>query len=149
MDNYVLHSNFYAIDMDDVDIVLGYPWMNLVGIVNINVQKKFLKLRYKKNKITLQYVSLSKKYGYMECNKKVTAESEVELEAESTKGDKAKPHEGHNNEANEVIDSKAQCVTYLNKKEHISTIVIYRHIDKQQSSRQGHEHQHTYAPVGN
>jgi hypothetical protein len=39
--------------MDDVDIILGYPWMDLVGTVNINVQKKFLKLWYKKKKITL------------------------------------------------------------------------------------------------
>jgi hypothetical protein len=29
--------------MDDVDIVLGYPWMDLVGTVNINVQKNFFK----------------------------------------------------------------------------------------------------------
>jgi hypothetical protein len=28
MDTYVLHSDFHAIDMDDVDIVLGYPWMD-------------------------------------------------------------------------------------------------------------------------
>jgi len=28
--------------MDDVDIVLGYPWMYLVGIININVKKTFL-----------------------------------------------------------------------------------------------------------
>jgi hypothetical protein len=27
MDKYVLHSNFCAIDMNDVDIILGYPWM--------------------------------------------------------------------------------------------------------------------------
>jgi hypothetical protein len=38
--------------MDDVD-VLGYPWMELVGTVNINVKKKFLKLWYKKKKIKL------------------------------------------------------------------------------------------------
>jgi hypothetical protein len=49
--------------MAHVDIVLGYPWMELVGIVNINVQMKFLKLWYKKTKITLQDVSLSKKDG--------------------------------------------------------------------------------------
>jgi hypothetical protein len=65
MDNYVLHSDFYAIDMGDVDIVLGYPWMDSVGTVNINVQKKFLKLWYKKKKITLQDVSLSKTEGPM------------------------------------------------------------------------------------
>jgi hypothetical protein len=44
MEKYVLHYDFHAIDMDDVDIVLGYPWMNSVGTININVQKKFLKL---------------------------------------------------------------------------------------------------------
>ena len=52
MDTYVFHSNFYAIDMDDVDVVLGYPWMDSIGTVNINVQKKFLKLWYNKKKIT-------------------------------------------------------------------------------------------------
>jgi hypothetical protein len=31
MDKYVLHSNFYAMDMDEVDIVLGYPWIESVG----------------------------------------------------------------------------------------------------------------------
>jgi hypothetical protein len=152
MDKYVLHSDFYAIDMDDVDIVLGYPWMESVGTVNINVQKKFLKLWYKKKKITLQDVSLSKKDGPMGPSKEVIVESEVESEVESTEGDEAKPHEGHNKEAKEVIDSKAQCVADLKKKEQIPTVVVYRHphhIEKQQSSRQGHEHQHTYAPAGN
>jgi hypothetical protein len=49
----VLHSYFYAIDMGDVDIVLGYPWIDSMGTININVEKKFLKLWYKKKKITL------------------------------------------------------------------------------------------------
>jgi hypothetical protein len=111
---------FHAIDMDDVDIVLGYPWMDSVGTININVQKKFLKLWYKKKKITLQDVSLSKKEGPMGESKEVIAESEVESEAESTEGDEAKPQEGHNKEAKEVIDSKAQCVADLKKKEHDS-----------------------------
>lgn len=44
MDKYVLHSNFYASNMANVDVVLGYPWMEEVGTININVQKKFLKL---------------------------------------------------------------------------------------------------------
>jgi hypothetical protein len=44
MDKYVLHSNLYAMDMDEVDIVLGYPWMESVDTININVQKKFIKL---------------------------------------------------------------------------------------------------------
>jgi hypothetical protein len=78
MDKYVLHSYFYVMDMDEVDIVLGYPWIESVGTININVQKKFLKLWYKKKKITLQDVSLSKKYGPMEASKEVIAESEVE-----------------------------------------------------------------------
>ena len=52
-DNYVLHSNFYDIDMDDMDVVLRYPWMDSIGTININVQNKFLKLWYKKKKITL------------------------------------------------------------------------------------------------
>ena len=53
MDKYVFHGDFYASDMDNIDVVLGYPWMESVGTININVQKKFLKLWYKKKKITL------------------------------------------------------------------------------------------------
>jgi hypothetical protein len=53
MDKYVLHSYFYVMDMDEVDIVLGYPWIESMGTININVKKKFLKLWYKKKKITL------------------------------------------------------------------------------------------------
>jgi hypothetical protein len=53
MDKYVFHYDFHVINMDDVDIVLGYPWMDSVGTININLQKKFLKLWYNKNKITL------------------------------------------------------------------------------------------------
>ena len=58
MDKYVLHSEFYALDMDGVDVVLGYPWMQSVGTDNINVENKFLKIWYKKKKITLQDMSL-------------------------------------------------------------------------------------------
>jgi hypothetical protein len=118
MDKYVLHSDFYAMDMDEVDIVLGYPWIESVGTININVQKKFLKLRYKKKKITLQDVSLSKKYGPMEASKEVIAQSKVELKVESTEGDEEKL-QGHNQEAKEVIESKAQSVADLKKKEQI------------------------------
>ena len=53
MDKYLPHSDIYAMDMDEVDIILGYPWIELVGIINIYVKKKFLKLLYKKKKITL------------------------------------------------------------------------------------------------
>jgi hypothetical protein len=150
MDKYVLHSDFYAMDMDEVDIVLGYPWIESVGTININVRKKFLKLWYKKKKITLQDVSLSKKDGPMESSKEVIAQSEVESKAESTEGDEEKLQEGHNQEA-EVIDSKEQSVADLKKKEQIPTVVVYchpHHIDMQKSSRQGHVHQHIYAPVG-
>ena len=28
MGKYVLHSYFYSIDMDDVDIILGHSWMD-------------------------------------------------------------------------------------------------------------------------
>jgi hypothetical protein len=73
MDKYVLHSIFYAIDMDDVDIVLGYSWMDLVGTVNINVKKKFLKLWYKKNKITFQDISITTQEGPKEAHKEELA----------------------------------------------------------------------------
>ena len=53
MDKYVLHSDFYTLDTKDVDIILGYLWMDSIGTININVQKKFLKLWYKKKKATL------------------------------------------------------------------------------------------------
>jgi hypothetical protein len=62
MDKYLLHSYFYSyINMDDVYIVLGYPWMDSIGTMNINVQNNFMKLWYKKNKITMQGISLTKK----------------------------------------------------------------------------------------
>ena len=53
MGNYVLHSDFQARDMDNMAIVLGYPWMKSVGTINLNIEKKFLKIWYKKNKVTL------------------------------------------------------------------------------------------------
>jgi hypothetical protein len=144
MDKYVLHSYFYVMDMDEVDIVLGYPWIESVGTININVKKKFLKLWYKKKKITLQDVSLSKKDGPMEASTEVIAQSEVESEAESTERDEAKLR-GHNQEAKEVIDSKAQSVADLKKKKQIPTVVVYlhpHHIEMQKSSRKGHVHEH-------
>ena len=54
----MLHSEFYSLDMDGVDVVLGYPWMQSVGTININAENKFLKLWYKKNKFTLQDMDL-------------------------------------------------------------------------------------------
>jgi hypothetical protein len=86
MDKYVLHSNFCAIDMKYVDVILGYPWMTTIGTTNINVKKNFVKLWYKKNKITLQDMSLSKKEGPMGETKEVITESQVESEAEAIEG---------------------------------------------------------------
>jgi hypothetical protein len=65
-------------DMDEVDIVLRYTWIESVGTININVKKKFLNLWYKKNKITLQDLSLNKKDGPVEVNKEVIFESKDE-----------------------------------------------------------------------
>ena len=59
MDKYVLRSQFYSLDKDGVDVVFGYMLIQLVGTVNINVEKKILKLWYKKKKITLQDISLT------------------------------------------------------------------------------------------
>ena len=59
MDKYALHYDFHAIDMDNVDIVLGYRWMQSVGTINPKIEKKFLKLWYKKKKVTLQEIFLS------------------------------------------------------------------------------------------
>jgi hypothetical protein len=77
MDKYVLHSYFYAIDMDDVDIIFGYPWMDSIGTININVQNKFLKLWYKKKKITLQDISLIKQEGPKEAHEEVLAGKQI------------------------------------------------------------------------
>jgi len=60
MVNYVLYSDFYTSDMGNMDVVLEYPWMESVGTININVQKKLPKLWYKKKKTTLQDISINK-----------------------------------------------------------------------------------------
>ena len=62
----MLHGDFYASEMNNMEVVLGYPWMESVGTLNINVQKKFLKLWYKKKKITLQDISIHKQLEHME-----------------------------------------------------------------------------------
>ena len=41
MNKYVLHSYFYSTDIDDVNIVLGYHWMDLVGKLILMCQKSF------------------------------------------------------------------------------------------------------------
>jgi hypothetical protein len=129
------------------DILGNIQWVPLI----LMCKRQFLKLWYKKNKITLQDVSLSKKDGPMEVRKEVIIESEVESEVYSIEGDEEKLHEGHNEEAKEVIDSNKQSFIDLKKKEQIPTIVVYHHphhIETQQSSRKGHVHQHIYAPAG-
>lgn len=60
MDKYVLDFDFYALDMEDVNVVLAYPWMDLVGTISLNVWNKILKLSQMKKNITLQDISLSK-----------------------------------------------------------------------------------------
>lgn len=37
MDKYVLHVDFHAIYIDEMDIILRYPWMDPIGTININV----------------------------------------------------------------------------------------------------------------
>jgi hypothetical protein len=49
--------------MNDVDFIIEYSWMESIGELNINVQKKSMKIWYKKRKITLQGESLSKQEG--------------------------------------------------------------------------------------
>jgi len=44
MDKYVFQGDFYTSEMDNMDVVLGYPWMESVGTINTNLKKKFLKL---------------------------------------------------------------------------------------------------------
>jgi len=44
MENYVLHFDFHAIDVKDVGLIIGYPWMESLGKINFNVSEKFIKL---------------------------------------------------------------------------------------------------------
>jgi len=60
MDKYVLHFDFCAIKMNDVDVTLGDPWMATIGTMNINMENTFVKLWYKKKKVTLKDASLKK-----------------------------------------------------------------------------------------
>jgi hypothetical protein len=70
--------------------------MDTIGTININVENKFLKLWYKKNKVTLQDVSLSRKEGPMGESKEVIQDSKEESETYSIAGEATKPKEGHN-----------------------------------------------------
>jgi len=101
MDKYVLHDDFYTSEMDNMDVVLGYPWMESVGTININVQKKFLKLSYKKKKITLQDISINKQVDSMKVDvedvpgtdisddEPLMIDNQTQTEAESEKGTSA------------------------------------------------------------
>lgn len=46
MEKCVLHSDFYSLDMEVVDVILGYPWMDSSGTIYINLEKKILKIWY-------------------------------------------------------------------------------------------------------
>jgi len=72
MDKYVLHYYFYAIDKNDVDIILWYLWMELIYRVNINVKNKFTNFVYEKKKITLHDISFSKQEGSKGTHEKVS-----------------------------------------------------------------------------
>jgi hypothetical protein len=50
MDQYVFHLYFHVVDIDGVDIILGYPLMESTGTNNINVKNKFLNLWSKTRK---------------------------------------------------------------------------------------------------
>jgi hypothetical protein len=92
-------------------------------------------------------MSLSKKQGPTRARKTILVEFEAELEVDSTRRYGAKPHEGHNKESKEIIDSKENHIANLKKKWPTPKVVVYRHphhIEKQQSSMWGCEHQHTY-----
>jgi hypothetical protein len=85
--------------------------------VNIDVQNKFLKLWYKKNKITLQNISLTKQKGSKEAHEEIIIEklieiptntsdeeSKAKLEEESTKAPKGEPQEGHSKKEDESTE---------------------------------------------
>jgi hypothetical protein len=67
---YVLQSNFCAINMNDVDVILGYPWMPTIGTYNINVEKKFI-FGTRKRKLHCRMCLLIKKKGPWRQGKKL------------------------------------------------------------------------------
>jgi hypothetical protein len=99
--------------MDDVDIFLGYPWMDSIGTINISVKKTFFKVWYEKTKIKLKDISLTKQEGTKgeleevlveKLNavptKKSSEESKVESKEEPTKSHQENPQEVHEKEEN-------------------------------------------------
>ena len=82
--------------------------MKSIGIVNINVHKKFLNLLYKKKKITLQDISLSKQEE-VSTRKLVVAptntsdeDSMAKSEEETIKEHEEIPQEEHRNEEDPI-----------------------------------------------
>jgi hypothetical protein len=56
IDNYIFESQFIvkSIDLEDVYTFLGFDWMETLGMLFINAQKKILTFFYKKERITSQ-----------------------------------------------------------------------------------------------
>ena len=50
--------NVSTIYLNEVDIILGSPWMETLGSVILNMKKKFLTFSYKKKQLTLKDVSM-------------------------------------------------------------------------------------------
>ena len=49
--------------MGGVYIILEHPWMKSIGTININAQNYFMNLSYKKKKIRLHDIYVTKKEG--------------------------------------------------------------------------------------
>ena len=39
LNNYELHSDFYVVNMGEIDIVLGMKWLHDLGVFSLNVSK--------------------------------------------------------------------------------------------------------------
>jgi hypothetical protein len=58
--DYTFVSQFTVVSLwsNEVDILLGSPWMETLGSFILNTKNKFLTFSYKKKKITLQDIKL-------------------------------------------------------------------------------------------
>ena len=54
MSIFTSQLNVATIYLNEVDIILGSPWMETLGTFILNTKKKFLTFSYKKKNITLQ-----------------------------------------------------------------------------------------------
>jgi hypothetical protein len=50
--------------VNDVDVILENPWMKLVGTINVNLKKKFLKLWFKKKNYIARHFSYLERRAY-------------------------------------------------------------------------------------